>query len=164
MFAKFIYAVRLDALLPVSPSLPSVRRWHNCTEWPKSREQFGKDDYPRRKSLREGRIRPSVQRAWPWLISSSSLRRNCLNFILCSLSVWGRLNNSDRAFDFTPDETAIAVRARRAVSLVGPAVHASFGRRRILNPFEGNRTTFGARGKFYCIPLLSLNHACKFNC
>ena len=55
--------------------------------------------------------------------------------------VLGRLKNSDRAFDFTPDETAIALRARRAVSLVGPSVL------RILNPFEGNRTTFGARAE-----------------
>ena len=37
----------------------------------------------------------------------------------------GRLKNSDRAFDFTPDEAAIALRARRAISLVGPTVRPS---------------------------------------
>ena len=60
----------------------------------------------------------------------------------------GRPKNSDRAFDFTPDETtAIAVRGRRAVSLVGPTVL------RILNPFEGNRRTFGARAEnFIALP------------
>ena len=38
--------VRLDVrCAPVSPSLPSARRWHNCRKWPNSREQFWTGDY-----------------------------------------------------------------------------------------------------------------------
>ena len=120
--------VRLDVrCAPVSPylasSLPSARRWHNCRKWPNSREQFWTGDYccfSRSLNGEEGiRDRPSD---WPptmfhpHLFSSSSLRRNCLNFIVFarpSAPVRGQLKNSDRAFDFTL-ETTIALLLPRA--------------------------------------------------
>ena len=96
-------------------------------------------------------------------ISSSSLVRASAS------SVRGRLKNSDRAFDFTL-ETTIALllpracpprRQPRCRRLGRPRPRPSL-HRRILNPFEGNRTTFGARGNFIALP--PLIPPCKLNC